>query len=188
MDKKSLEERVMDIINKYHDNTELYNSLRRLWYRIERCPSVPFASYKSLAKLTKYINYDCRFKDGHCKEYNMDMCCCANCFGFAGFFYLKFFNELNEDDYIEKQLLYYAKRFKYDIGFWREGKGCVLPRERRSITCLTFNCAEGMIDKERLVIAMLRDYRRMKEKEYIMPESFALIVKILIKYFKKRDK
>lgn len=34
----------------------------------------------------------------------------------------------------------YARAWDAEFGFWRPGQGCILPRERRSFTCLVYNC------------------------------------------------
>jgi len=49
-----------------------------------------------------------------------------------------------------------AKHFEPKIGFWRPGKGCILPRENRSITCLTHSC-EDTVTKDNKLIQLLID-------------------------------
>jgi hypothetical protein len=41
---------------------------------------------------------------------------------------------------IDKDLAYYARHFSIKTGFWRKGKGCILSRKMRSVTCLTHHC------------------------------------------------
>jgi hypothetical protein len=106
-----------------------------------------YFEYERFAKLTEHIDYHCDFKkDGTCKRYKKpsrdNACCCDGCFSLIGYH-----RELPND---YNRLRLYADLFKpkeYDennnllaSGFWKRGKGCVLPREMRSSTCLTYSC------------------------------------------------
>lgn len=111
-----------------------------------------FQEYRRLAALTEFYDYGCDFSDdGLCFRYRRpDMpkpddgickCCCHSCYGSTGYLY-KFPNEY-------EQIKIYAHFYKHhsnhwkdpeNLGFWREGKGCILPRELRSPTCLTHMC------------------------------------------------
>jgi len=79
----------------------------------------------------EYINFDCQIKkDGTCKEYKTKGCCCTDCLDRCGYFLMM----LNEETG------YYARHFSVKTGFWRKGKGCILPHKKRSIVCLTHHC------------------------------------------------
>ena len=98
--------------------------------------------YEKLAKLTKYIDYNCKFKaDGSCEGEKSSMCCCNSCYSSMGHF------RFLSNNY--NSLKAYAKNFvertiKDDsiiaLGFWRKGKGCILPRGMRSVVCLKHFC------------------------------------------------
>ena len=101
-----------------------------------------YGTFMKLAELTSYLMFDCDFnKKGLCKirrkytsalDDRAQMCCCSGCRPCLGFHY-----ELSADYSI---IEFYAKHFNEETGFWRKGKGCVLPRKYRSSTCLTYNC------------------------------------------------
>lgn len=88
-------------------------------------------AFRKLKGFTKYIDFNCQInEDGGCKELTLSTrCCCSNCHDNAGFFRIM----------IDKDISAYAKKFT-KLGFYRESKGCILPREMRSTTCLTTHC------------------------------------------------
>lgn len=107
---------------------------------------VSWSYYKARAKRTGQLDFDCQFKDGHCKRSRNDaspeakMGCCQGCPSTIG--YLK---------EIERGSAWsYAQLFDPLTGFWREGKGCILPREMRSPICLSYNCHEENYGKLRV--------------------------------------
>jgi len=83
---------------------------------------------KELNGLTKYVNYDCNFKDSHCSARTDKFCCCRGCKSSVGYL----------EDICYDDVKIYADLFG-ENGFWTE-KGCVLPRELRSVVCLTKYC------------------------------------------------
>lgn len=94
-----------------------------------------------IREATSAINYDCQFKDGKCKSnvssYN-PRCCCQGCAGALG--YLR--GGLNKIPLgSDKEIL---PLFSEKTGFWRKGKGCILPRKYRSVVCLSFNCIDNL--------------------------------------------
>ncbi len=109
--------------------------------------------YKELKDATGQINFTCFDEGKKChgrlKKDPNHMCCCQGCHSSLGYF---------EDDLIfEKDFETYNSLFVYDekdwrnsTGFWRKGKGCALPRELRSKTCVTYCCesdgVRAMID------------------------------------------
>jgi len=143
--------------------------------RAERRPRLKF-SYKSygglswedwykLAEMTKKINYMCNFdNNGNCvqsrrhksKGYSTNkMCCCHGCTYSLG--YLSY---IQNDPQIIKKI---AGHFKEKVGFWREGKGCILPRKYRSAVCLGYRCYDSKADdiygKKNILIAFIDSFR-----------------------------
>lgn len=86
------------------------------------------------------INFECQFDKGLCKVYrgsyfkDEKMCCCHSCLDYTG--WLKFIYKCD----INK----YAKRYSIKTGFWRKDKGCILPYDLRSSTCVFHNCHEDI--------------------------------------------
>lgn len=91
--------------------------------------------FEELTELTKYIDYGCNFKNGACKIYYrpgyQPECCCKFCFRNVG--YLRII-----PNYC--RLTELAPYFYKDVGFWKVGMGCQLPRKWRSSICLSHNC------------------------------------------------
>jgi hypothetical protein len=98
-------------------------------------------SFRSLKSFIQYINFDCQINEsGGCKETpNAKKCCCHDCFYSAGYL----------NTITDKDLKFYARHFIKHHGFWRKGKGCVLPHEYRSITCLTHHCNGSYSKKDK---------------------------------------
>jgi hypothetical protein len=126
----------------------------------------PWDVREEYAALTQFISFECDFKGDLCAKYRHDsctvkdieyyrkalktckdpgerillesritrrqMCCCSICRTSVGHF-----NHINMSD-----IDMLASRFDPDIGFWRKGKGCVLPRAKRSTVCLGFMCSD----------------------------------------------
>lgn len=110
-----------------------------------------WGAQKRYAELTSLIDFECNFDEaGICKVYqprktgpkggkrskallhDLSKCCCRGCWRRVG--YLKALpNHTSELSDI-------AELFNEETGFWRSGKGCVLPREYRSNTCLFHMC------------------------------------------------
>lgn len=100
--------------------------------------------YRVAARQTAKIDFGCDFVNGKCKEQRSkprskweegdwrrgEMACCSQCASTRGYL----------AGIPAGSVEYYMRRFNLRTGFWRAGKGCILPRERRSPTCLTFNC------------------------------------------------
>jgi len=106
-----------------------------------------WSEWYKLAAMTRNIDYGCRFgkqikngvqdKQATCskqREYNTtdEMCCCSSCNTKLG--YLKF---IQNDPKVIKRI---AGLFQPKTGFWRKGKGCILPRKYRSAVCLGYRC------------------------------------------------
>jgi len=115
-----------------------------------------------LANMTRNIDYGCRFSrqvrdgsvDGYPKcekqreyKYTDEMCCCSICYNSLG--YLRF---IQNDLKVIKRI---AGLFRPEIGFWRKGKGCILPRKYRSAVCLGYRCESAEKYKVRGTSGML---------------------------------
>jgi len=88
--------------------------------------------FRSLKSFFQYIDFGCRInKKGGCKDTpESKMCCCYGCLDSAGYFRI----------ILDKNITYYSRKFSVNSGFWRKGKGCILPHKMRSTTCLTHHC------------------------------------------------
>lgn len=96
---------------------------------------LPWIFWRILIEKTRKIDYGCDFNNGGCKrnrerKQDQPMCCCTNCKNRMGFF-----NVLNWPA-IEK----IAPLYNEETGFWKEGIGCSLPIDIRSVTCVTYRC------------------------------------------------
>jgi len=80
----------------------------------------------------KNVNFDCKVNNkGGCKNNPVfTKCCCYACKSSIGYIRM-----------MPKELIkYYARYYNGKTGFWRKGKGCIIPHHRRSIICLTHHC------------------------------------------------
>ena len=172
-----------EIVDKYKDNNLIYSKLVLAKKKLIRCNYVREDIYTKLANLTAKINFRCNFEDGSCKSYRdhgHKMCCCKLCSSDFGFLRVVFFKPWDDSSFIEEELLYYAKKFNLKTGFWREGKGCVLPRHKRSQTCLTHNCTSRLTPEERLLLDIIRDCNTH-------PYYIAGVIEMLKNYFLYRE-
>ena len=95
-------------------------------------------SYRSLAKQTELIDYDCDFRDGQCRpQRTEDRSCCSRCANTFGYWHKE--GDTLDDDTVRKLAEFYDER----SGFIRDGCGCILPRELRSPTCLYIFCSDA---------------------------------------------
>jgi len=87
-----------------------------------------------VAVLSSLMDFPCDFKNGKCADkLRSPKCCCANCAYSMGHFGRTWPNDLFTLDK-------YAKMFTVKNGFWRPGKGCILHRHMRSLTCAFYVC------------------------------------------------
>jgi len=110
----------------------------------------------NFANLTQFVDYQCQFKDGHCKRGG---CCCTGCRAEYG--YLNIFDDLGVYDHSidTKIVLFYAQHFSVNTGFWRANRGCILPRQYRSTVCLCYNHAEQLNDYDELLLETIRELK-----------------------------
>lgn len=94
--------------------------------------------WRMFAKLTSFVDYGCNFKGGKCKNNgnggirSSGMGCCNGCANSVGY--------LRTIPTNWEYLIKMARLFNKKTGFWRKGKGCVLPNELRSPICLSYMC------------------------------------------------
>jgi len=101
-----------------------------------------FRTWKKLEQVnesTEAIDYKCNFQNGICKRYTglrleglplSKACCCKRCrfsWGYLG----------NIPDYAVREIV---SLWSTRTGFWRQGRGCCLPRKWRSSVCLLYHC------------------------------------------------
>ena len=106
---------------------------------------LPWKDWYKLANKTNEINYGCHFhNDGTCTHQRNrkdrgfspnEMCWCQWCANDVG--YLDFIQ--NDPEVIS----IIARYFEAKVGFWRKDKGCILPRQYRSATCLGYRCPDS---------------------------------------------
>jgi len=102
-------------------------------------------SYYEYAKLTSLIDFECNFDgNGVCKQRRPHVrknsknvsvdnsCCCGDCS-----FSIGFLKAVPNCMAIIKEI---AGLFSGRTGFWRKDIGCILPRQYRSVVCLTHEC------------------------------------------------
>lgn len=118
-----------------------------------------------LKSLTRHIDYGCKFKNGKCQgEWESPSCCCEDCKRNIGFLKM-----IREDD-----IDYYTERFDEKTGFWRQGKGCILDRNKRSVTCISYTCyairsnkSNRLLNDELYALRNAIETHEKKIKEYI---------------------
>lgn len=124
----------------------------------------------ALQDTKKYLgtmDFGCDFVDGLCRSRRnnpssnpnsayMRMCCCMQCSYEIGYIVIAFKNEIPK----------YAKHFNKDTGFWREGKGCILPYKMRSTVCVTHFCSIKDDTSRRFIVAMHDLLDRLENSMY----------------------
>jgi hypothetical protein len=101
------------------------------------------------AAATSVVDYGCNIKNGQCRRYNgpksaeAEKLCCHSCYINLG--YLQCIPKQHTKSIIAL--------FLPNVGFWRKGVGCILPRKWRSNTCLRFNCS---VNDDAVTIAISR--------------------------------
>ena len=144
-------------------------------YKYQVGHSVPWWFVIHLSELTDHVKYECDFDaNGICREYrqrdfsyygdNPDMCFCQACAASVGHHQcFPVYSSGFPDDFNSRSLKSMARRFDDDTGFWRKDKGYILPREYRSITCLTYQCGNVKDTLDKQLLLMLKNYNIVKE-------------------------
>ena len=181
--RERLSKRIMEVIRPYKKRKRLYPKMLLAHNIFAGSKRINRKLYEELANLTAKINFRCNFKNGTCGSgRSTERCCCSNCRGSFGYLDTIFFAVYSSDETILEEILYYIKKFSTITGFWRKDKGCILPRSRRSTTCLTYNCSdERFSDEEKLLIASIHNFKNTDM--YLLKQ----IRNILINYFLYRD-
>lgn len=102
---------------------------------------------------TSEIDFGCNFKGGICfSERNrlktdtlaliQPMCCCSCCALNSGY--------MHGEICTAEMFKFYKNNWNDTLGFWREGMGCCLPRESRSIVCIYYSCEDCCPSTEKL--------------------------------------
>lgn len=111
-------------------------------------------TYRQLARQTENIDYDCGFDGQNCRGRSRggNGCCTSSrCAGMLGY-WRREGDTLDEDTVRKLAGLYNEK-----TGFLRDGRGCILPRELRSPTCLFIYCSEAkMSDDDKILLARIQ--------------------------------
>ena len=96
--------------------------------------------WAKFTKITSNLNFGCNFKTkgkNICsKGGEREVCCCGDCGYDIGYLDLV---PNNEETIKEIASLFNGK----SNGFWRKGKGCILPTKYRSKTCITYRCEKA---------------------------------------------
>lgn len=128
--------------------------------------------YKQLAKATEMVNFKCEFDErGICinrrpyadqlyyKKHprQLQMCCCSGCY-----YELGYQRTLQKDERIINRLARHFDDGREKKGYWRPKRGCILPRELRTTTCLSHYCraasSEGKLSEaENILLTVIRN-------------------------------
>jgi len=102
--------------------------------------------------------------------------CCEYCVEHNGYFRN---NEIKNIKDLKKEY-----NFDNKLGFW--DKGCKLPREKRSLTCLYYCCEK--LEDEVIKIKGRNKWDEFRQKEIVIREGFSLLVNLQsIKQFIKSN-
>jgi len=125
--------------------------------------------------ITEYFIFPCDFRNGVCGSRTDPRCCCQWCDQEIG--YLKSINL--------KSLRKYAEAFSAKTGFWRQKVGCILSRNLRSTTCVSFIC-NSTYDKFRysnyievvIFICLLGNYHNLLYGERLELQKIYKMLKV----------
>lgn len=117
-----------------------------------------WSRYARVAKLLSRFDFGCRFNArGLCKRErrlrtNNKQCCCGACAANAG--YLKCLPV--------KARTRVKRAYEKTDGFWRPKRGCLLPVDFRSVTCLLHRCSPERSRFFYVLEALLEDARYVR--------------------------
>ena len=100
-------------------------------------------TYRSLAKQTERMDFDCAEGANYCRYLHvMPEGCCSSCIDTCGHWQRE--EKTLDEDSAQKMAEYCDPR----DGFCRDDRGCILPRELRSPVCLYHICSDAKLTKE----------------------------------------
>ena len=124
----------------------------------------------------KYLdNYNTPYED---RVYQGVMCCCAGCHTTVGHHYT-----LPKQKNLRRKI---AKYFNDRTGFWRPGKGCILPRKYRSSVCIGYVCHSMSIFPHKKLLLNVIYLMRSSTVDYSKAEE--LIEELKQKNLKPKEK
>lgn len=99
---------------------------------------LPWDHWKYLVSMTRDIDFGCDFQHGKCIKHRSRCggggdprkCCCSRCAVEVGYF----------SKIKPKDIPMLAELYDKEDGFWREGLGCTLPADTRSVVCVRYRC------------------------------------------------
>ena len=111
---------------------------------------IALRTYATMIEVTELIDFACDFDDeGRCFAHPIapPSCCCSGCRRHNGYFNSVAVGSEAEENVVfvplyRNAIKSYNRHFNDKTGFWRAGKGCILPRKYRSTTCVFYNCLE----------------------------------------------
>jgi hypothetical protein len=116
-------------------------------------------TFRTLARQTGNIDYDCDFRNGRCQGRAMggNGCCTPDGCALSLGYWRKEDGTLDEDTVRRLAGFYDTKN-----GFLRDGEGCKLPRELMSPTCLCTYCSDTMMtDEDKILLSWIQHGARM---------------------------
>jgi len=135
---KSDQRKLPKIVNDLSIIPEQLTNNRRS-YELNAELRYKLSKISTLRHMTKFIPFACGITiEGTCLDQpetknGRNTCCCSSCYNSFGHF--------NREVMREQDFGYYLRKFSASTGFWRKGKGCTLPRKRRSNTCVFYMCS-----------------------------------------------
>lgn len=97
--------------------------------------------YLDIKKKSEEVDYGCDFKNGMCitqrdlpQIVTSEKCCCDSCAFTEGYL------DRGQNVLLTSHFSTYEELFDKQNGFWRKGKGCILPRTLRSHICIEHTC------------------------------------------------
>lgn len=144
----------IDIVinNKYHIPFIILTRIRNLQLYIKQ----DLERFMKLKQAINSIEFSCFKEGGKCAlRPDGSVCCCGSCDTQFGHF-------ASTDIILSQNIKIYNKLFFPKTGFWHKHKGCLLPKELRSITCITYNCENS--DKKLMIHTLSRQLNNLSSQ------------------------
>lgn len=113
--------------------------IKRFFEGHERVPKKFVKELERAKKASGEVDFGCG--GTNCSEIwgtTAEKRCCEICAKSRGCF--------SWDEAITASPEYYSEKYDSENGFWRPNIGCILPREKRSLTCVKYRCYK--VDEE----------------------------------------